>query len=87
MSYWNTLDYYTHKFSFQPYSSGGDELDSVFEKLTSELEQYVQNVLGAQVLPQVHSIMDLLLMTRRNREDIYAMSLIQKVVFIKNEVL
>ncbi|KAK9499689.1 hypothetical protein O3M35_002692 [Rhynocoris fuscipes] len=63
-----------------PYTSSGDELDTIFEKLTTELEQYVQNVLGTQVLPQVHSILDLLVITRRNREDIYVMSLIQKTV-------
>ncbi|XP_014252247.1 CCR4-NOT transcription complex subunit 1 isoform X3 [Cimex lectularius] len=62
------------------YSTGGDELDSIFDKLTTELDHYVQTVLGNHTLPAVHNILDLLVLTRRNREDLYAMSLVQKTV-------
>jgi len=62
------------------YSGAADELDTIFEKLTAELELYVQNVLTTQVLPQVHGLLDLIVIIRRNREDIYAVSLVQKTV-------
>ncbi|XP_066906424.1 CCR4-NOT transcription complex subunit 1 isoform X2 [Halyomorpha halys] len=62
-----------------PYSAQ-DEFDTIFEKLTSELEHYVQTILGSQVLPQVHNILDLLVILRREREDGYAVRLVQKTV-------
>ncbi|KAL1130932.1 hypothetical protein AAG570_012173 [Ranatra chinensis] len=60
--------------------TGADEVDSMFEKLGSDLDHYVQTMMGSQILPQVHIILDLLLMARRNRDPVTAMNLIQKTV-------
>ena len=68
------------RYLLQAYSTS-DEFDSILEKLIGELEHFVQNVLGSQTLPNVTNIVELLVITRRNREDVYAMSLVTKVIY------
>uniref|UniRef100_A0A0K8TC24 CCR4-NOT transcription complex subunit 1 n=1 Tax=Lygus hesperus TaxID=30085 RepID=A0A0K8TC24_LYGHE len=60
--------------------STSDEFDTILEKLIAELEHFVQNVLGSQTLANVTNIIELVVITRRNREDVYAMSLVTKTV-------
>lgn len=70
----------------QSYPVGsGDEMDTMFEKLQTDLEHYQQTVLNSQVLPQVHGLMDLLAITRKNRDSVSAISVIQKVIFYNSK--
>jgi hypothetical protein len=65
---------------------GTDELGAVFEKITSDLEHYLQNIIGNQgVIPSncqvgsLHSLLEALMIARKSRDAMSAVSLLQKV--------
>jgi CCR4-NOT transcription complex subunit 1 len=65
---------------------GTDELGAVFEKITNDLEHYLQNIIGTQgVIPSncqvgsLHSLLEALMIARKSRDAISAASLLQKV--------
>ncbi|XP_067012333.2 CCR4-NOT transcription complex subunit 1 isoform X3 [Anabrus simplex] len=67
---------------------GTDELAQIYEKLVTELERYLQSIMGTQTvmssnncqLNNLHSLMEALLIARSSRDVMSAVSLLQKAV-------
>lgn len=66
-----------------------DEVGSLYDKLVSELELYLQNALATGVIaagnPQIaamHGLREALLIAKRARDPTSALSLLQKVFFL-----
>jgi hypothetical protein len=75
---------YSCAFLLQTY--GTDELGSVLEKITNDLEHYLQNIIGNQgLIPSncqvgsLHSLLEALMIARKSRDAMSAVSLLQKV--------
>lgn len=75
------------RFCLQTY--GTDELGVVFEKITNDLEHYLQNIIGNQgVIPSncqvgsLHSLLEALMIARKSRDAMAAASLLQKVSWL-----
>ena len=65
---------------------GTDELGAVFEKIANDLDHYLQNIIGNQsVIPSnchvgsLHNLLEALLIARKSRDAMTAVSLVQKV--------
>lgn len=73
-------------FMLQTY--GTDELGAVFEKIANDLDHYLQNIIGNQaVIPSscqvgsLHNLLEALIIARKSRDAMSAVSLLQKVSF------
>lgn len=65
---------------------GTDELGAVFEKIANDLDHYLQNIIGNQSVIQsnchvgsLHNLLETLLIARKSRDAMTAVSLVQKV--------
>lgn len=66
---------------------GTDELGAVFEKIANDLDHYLQNIIGNQsVIPSnchvgsLHNLLEALIVARKSRDAMTAVSLVQKAV-------
>ncbi|XP_021921568.1 CCR4-NOT transcription complex subunit 1 isoform X2 [Zootermopsis nevadensis] len=66
---------------------GTDELGAVFEKIANDLDHYLQNIIGNQaVIPSscqvgsLHNLLEALIIARKSRDAMSAVSLLQKAV-------
>lgn len=68
---------------------GTDELGAVFEKIANDLDHFLQNIIGNQaVIPSncqvgsLHNLLEALIIARKSRDAMSAVSLLQKVSYI-----